>query len=54
MQDQEDTRREQADEDVAAHMWSGTLNVNETVVEENDQTDKEASEDVDEDAQQSD
>jgi hypothetical protein len=43
MQDPADTHREQADEDVAAH---GTLNVNETVVEEDDQVDNEPSEDV--------
>jgi hypothetical protein len=47
MPDQEDTHREQADDDVAAHMaLPGSLNVNETVVEEDDQADNDASDDV--------
>jgi hypothetical protein len=42
MHDREDMHREQADDDVTGH---GALNVNETVVEEDDQADDEASED---------
>jgi hypothetical protein len=39
MHDRQDTHREQADDDVTAHMLAGSLNVNETVVEEDDEAD---------------